>query len=142
MTTNEQIQKQNEAACTSVALHERHSPTPWEHRPEIKTRYDSQTGAKSEEVQNWIYSKDEFIALASKETGAENAAFIVRAVNTHKELIEQVESLSEFIQLMTEANNAITPNSGGLNKNDGDSKGAFNLLLSSAALLKRAKAAL
>ncbi len=90
MTNDKHPQTIEEAReVVEKAMKPKHSPTPWEHRPELKTSYDSQTGVKNEQWQHWIYSGDNFVALASTEPVDINAKHIVNCVNSHAELIEQ-----------------------------------------------------
>lgn len=83
------------------------TPRPWKHFIEVDVSYDSRTGEKIESRNHWIRGPEKTnVAIAarlfrngefnSKEAEA-NAAHIVKCVNMHEELVQELKNAKDFL---------------------------------------------
>ena len=82
----------------------KHSPLPWEYKPEVKAQYNCNTGEKMESRSDWVYgSNDKHVCITNGYANGEgNAKHIVHAVNILPELIEALDFILASAKLSDE----------------------------------------
>lgn len=85
----------------------KHTPGPWRHEFETKTRYDSFTGVPSHERNDWIHAgKDTTVALAcTKATAEADAARIVACVNACEGIEDPADLRKQRDELLERSKN-------------------------------------